>query len=231
MWETNMLFHTYRLMEAEDAAKILELLKEQEWKQGKARTEALTGTVKQNLEITDNIPMVQAIARSIGERIRDLPDIQREWMPAKLAGVKFNRYEGGGTYNRHTDAPMMGDVRTDISCTIFLTPPEDYDGGELCMVVDGIEYRHKGQQGECVVYPCGHPHWVTPVTRGSRISGITWIQSFVRDPKQRKTLQNVLKVSTALEKRMNLDDAEDFHRELFVDVGQVHGDLMRMWLD
>lgn len=221
------MFSAYSILDPEEAKGMLSQLKGLEWEQGKARTEKLTGTIKQNLEVKVN-DMSKAMAKYIGEKVLANKQVQKDWMPHKMSGIKFNKYAGGGTYNRHTDSPMMGEVRSDMACTIFLTDPDEYAGGELCMEVGGEVVQHKGKQGDCVVYACGQPHWVNPVTEGERVSGVTWIQSFIRDGKKRDILKCVQDLCFEIEDEM---DGDDKYRKWFVDVGQIHGDLMRQWAE
>jgi len=203
----------YRLISPEEADSIVSELKTLPWTQGRARTQEITGTVKNNLEV-ERCEISSRLSRKLGETVLFLPQIQKDWIPNKLSGIRFSCYKDGASYDRHTDSPMMGEVRTDLACTVFLT--DDYEGGELC--IDGKEY--KGKKGECVVYSCGLPHWVNPVTKGERICGFTWIQSYIPDPKKREIVKAVHKLCFELES----------NRKLFVDCGQIHGDLMRMWM-
>lgn len=225
-----MHFHCYRLMPPEKAEEIRTQLLGLNWKQGQARTEELTGTIKKNLEI-ENSAMSNSLAKYVGEKIISHEQIQAKFMPKKLSGMKFNKYEHGGTYNRHTDSPMMGEVRSDLACTVFLTNPDEYEGGELCMEVDGERLELKGAQGECVVYPCGYPHWVNPVTSGDRVSGVTWIQSSIRDAKNREVLSNLQKLCYAVQAEANMEDDDDKCRGWMVDIAQIHGDLARQWTE
>jgi PKHD-type hydroxylase len=208
-----MFFKEYSLLSPEQVKEVLGELKD--WEEGKARTAELTGTVKRNLEIKN-----PDLGGNLSKILYSNSEFQMEWLPEKVWVFKFNNYKNGGTYQRHTDAPMMGEVRTDAACTLFLT--DDYEGGELCIEVGGEVLTHKGKAGTCVVYPCGQPHWVNPVTKGQRIAGITWIQSFIRDEKDRQILTNLKRAHRRL---------EDLDRDLAVDVAQVHGDLMRKWMN
>lgn len=226
-----MIFKTYPILPPEEAGEILKQLLTLPWAEGKARTERLTGTIKQNQEADATNEIVRRLGKYVGEKVIHLEQLQRDWMPKKLSGVRFNRYEGGGTYSRHTDSPLMGEVRSDMACTIFLTDPNEYEGGELCVEIDGHVFSAKGNPGECVVYSCGYPHWVNPVTKGSRISGFTWLQSYVQDQKKREILKNVQALCLALEKEMKPEDNSDKFRKWYVDCGQTHGDLMRMWIE
>jgi PKHD-type hydroxylase len=224
------MFTAYSILSPEEADGMVAQLVGLPWDEGKARTARLTGTIKKNRECDATNPVARALARTVGERLLANQQAQRDWLPAKLSGVRFNRYSDGGTYHRHTDSPMMGEVRTDMASTIFLSDPDSYEGGELCIEMSGQVFSHKGKKGDCVVYPCGAPHWVNPVTKGERISGFTWLQSFIQDAKKREVLKNVQKLCLFLEGEMDPADDNNEFRKRFVDAGQIHGDLMRMWM-
>ncbi len=144
----------------------------------------------------------------------------------------FNKYTGGGTYNKHTDAPFMHETRTDLACTMFLTDPDSYEGGELCIEQpNGAIIKHKGKKGDCIIYDCGAPHWVTPVTKGERICGIAWIQSNVRDPRKREVLHDMYTMCNEMEPLVDYKDEECKYRKWFVYLGKTHGNLMRFWVE
>lgn len=200
---------TYRIITKEQALALAEKTKGLSWQQGKARTKELTGTTKQNKEILSHVAL-----QTLGKRIAAHPEIQLDTIPIKMHAPKFSRYSEGEHYKLHTDAPWMGDTRTDLSCTLWLS--EDYDGGEL--VIDGVPY--KGEPGECLIYNCGLPHEVRPVTFGERICVITWIQSRVRDSEKRKLITDF---------RRFLGNFED--SPLFLEGGRIHSALLRMWIE
>lgn len=159
----------FRVISAEEAASVCGKLAD--WAEGKARTEALTGTVKRNEEILDH-PLLATLGQKLHAKI------QLDAIPLK-SYRKFSRYRPGQQYHAHTDAPWMGDVRTDLSCTLWLN--DDYEGGEL--VIGGRKVR--GKPGECILYDCGSIHEVLPVTSGERIAMVAWIQSRIRDSAER----------------------------------------------
>jgi len=194
--------------EAVEIAKKVSLLKD--WDQGKARTKELTGTTKQNEEILSHSTL-----HDIGKLIAANSEFQLDCIPLKMHPPKYSRYKKGQHYKLHTDAPWMGQTRTDLSCTLFLS--RDYKGGEL--VIDGKSY--KGRPGEAIIYECGLPHEVLPVTEGERICVITWIQSRIRDPHKRKIVSDMRKFLANFE-----DD-----QKMFVQGGRIHSALLRMWIE
>jgi len=106
----------------------------------------------------------------------------------------FNRYEPGMHYGEHLDNPLMGantPIRTDVSVTIFLSDPATYDGGELMLQTDAGVKTFRGNAGDAFAYPSNLFHQVTAVTRGIRIVAVTWAQSIIRDPAQRRILYDL----------------------------------------
>jgi PKHD-type hydroxylase len=210
----------HHLLSAEAAARVVAALQGIAWTEGRARTKELTGTVKRNEEILASDPLAKDLLTAIGQRLKAHPGVQIEVLPKAVHMPKFNRHRDGGEYRKHTDAPWMGDVRTDLSCTVFLTDPETYDGGELCIDTPHGLQRIKGQAGECYVYDCGSPHWVEPVTRGERICAVTWIQSRIRDKEKRRMLTSFRKL---------LGEVEPVNAEWFMGFGQHYSALLRRW--
>lgn len=209
----------YQLLDADTARTMgAELLKLDGWHAGRARTAALTGTVKRNLEL---LPSDHERAAKLSGAIAQLmlrePELQRDCFPLKVHPPKFSHYSDGGAYGRHSDAPWMAETRTDLSATLWLS--DDYEGGEL--VVEGLG-AFKGQLGQCLVYECGRIHHVAPVTSGRRVCAVTWIESRLRDPQQRKLVAELRKLLAELE-------AE--HPQWHLMGSRVHSGLLRMWCE
>jgi len=225
-----LMTRTYEILTEEEADGILEQIIPLEWKVGKARTKELTGTVKRNLELGGkDYPIVKSLCDMIATRLVDNTELRLDWCLKQAQEPKFNNYVSSGTYGRHVDAAVMGKVRTDMACTVFLTDPDTYEGGVLTIEGPDGPIEHKGKKGEAFVYTCGYPHYVTPVTSGQRICAITWFESLVRDPKKRELLKNLVALCRTFESKVN-DDNDEF-RPWVVDVGKIHTDLCRMWLD
>lgn len=223
------MFHIYRLMPEADALTMLESIQALEWKEGKARTEKATGTIKRNLELrAQDDSLAKDYLMRLQEKLASHPQIQRDTLLRKAMCPKFNRYTPESPeYRRHGDAAVMGGtLRTDLSCTIFLTPPDDYEGGILCVEdAFGGHVEVKAEPGMAAVYSGGCPHSVTPVTKGERISAVTWIQSHVGDEHKRDLL---VKFGKALKE---IEDSRDEWPEVYTTLGIVNGNLLRMWMD
>ncbi|MFV1972893.1 MAG: Fe2+-dependent dioxygenase [Thiohalobacterales bacterium] len=148
-------------------------------------------------------------------------------MPLKVATPYYARYTQGMAYGKHVDDPIMGEgqlYRSDISVTIFLNDPADYDGGELVIQTAFGGQTVKLPAGDAVLYPASSVHRVSEVTRGERLVAVTWIQSLIRDPEKRALLHEL---NQAREKLLNKKpDADET-----LQVNQSYINLVRMWSD
>jgi len=144
-----------------------------------------------------------------------------------LAPPMMTRYKPGMKYGAHADAAFLplpqGTIRSDLSCTIFLNEPEDYDGGELHIRLGDGDLRFKLEPGQAIVYPSDTLHQVVPVTRGERLVAITFIQSRVPDPFHRTMLFELNEVAALEGLKMN---QENFSR-----LQLVQANLLRYWGD
>ena len=162
----------------------------------------------------------QALARS--EEFREFA------FPALLGPPMMTRYQPGMRYGAHSDSafiqlPTGASLRSDLSCTIFLSDPKDYDGGELHIRIGDADLRFKLKPGEAIVYPSDTLHEVEPVTRGARLVAITFIQSRIPDPFRRNLLFNLNEVA-ALE-------GLTMKPENYTMLQLVQSQLLRYWAD
>src|SRR6202008_242801 len=144
------------------------------------------------------LPEDHPLARQIGQRLLDVLDRNQLFisatLPLKVVPPLFNSYTGGQSYGAHIDgavrpvAGMPHRVRTDLSATLFLSEPADYDGGELLIAENTEPQPVKYPAGDMVLYDGGSIHYIAPVTRGVRLAAFFWVQSMVRDGKQRSIL-------------------------------------------
>src|SRR5262249_32295633 len=144
------------------------------------------------------IPEDHPVARELGDQVlRKLarsPLFTSAALPLKVFPPLFNRYEGGGSFGMHIDTAVRYTslpphrVRTDLSATLFISSPGDYDGGELTIEATYGLHKVKLPAGHMIVYPASSLHAVKPVTRGARVAAFFWIQSMVRDDAKRALL-------------------------------------------
>ena len=161
--------------------------------------------------------LLQAFARS--EEFREFA------FPVAIAPPLLTRYQPGMRYGAHTDAAFLQlpaqTIRSDISCTVFLNDPEEYEGGELHVRLGDADIRFKLQPGEAILYPSDTLHEVEPVTRGERLVAITFIQSRIPDPFRRNLLFNLNEVAALEGLKMS--------QENFTRLQLVQAQLLRYW--
>jgi PKHD-type hydroxylase len=181
--------------------------------------------VKNNQELAvDERLMRQLNNLVMGSLVRH-PVYRSAALPLKVAAPYYARYSAGMSYGNHVDDPIMGEgdlYRSDISVTIFLSGPDDYDGGELVIQTPFGQQFVKLPAGDAIIYPSSSVHRVAEVTRGERVVAVSWIQSMVRDPDKRALLHEL---NQAREKLLHdKPDAEETSR-----VNLAYINLVRMW--
>jgi PKHD-type hydroxylase len=182
--------------------------------------------VKHNLQLDGRDGRVRSLQSTLHERLLGHPLLRLWARPQRMTLPLLNEHAPGMSYGRHVDDALMGDppLRTDLAFTLFLTPPADYDGGELVIEGDGDETPVKLDAGACVVYAAGALHRVQPVTRGTRLAAVGWIQSQVRDPARRSVLFDLDRTRRELFERDGNSDA-------FAALSRCSGALVRMWAE
>ncbi len=225
-----MLIHVPEVLTQDPLQQAREMLLKAAWEDGRGSAGYLSQQVKRNQQLPDSDP----VARKLGELILLALDRNALFtsaaLPLKILPPQFNRYSVGESYGRHIDGairPVAGTVhrvRTDLSATLFLSAPEDYDGGEL-RIEEGLTPREvKFPAGDMVLYPSTSVHRVNPVTRGERLASFFWIQSMVRDETKRIML---FEMDKAIQ---NLAADMPGHASL-VDLAGVYHNLLRAWAD
>lgn len=181
---------------------------------------------KRNRQLDRADPGVAALAASLVDAVAAHPMLAAFARPARFAAPLLSRYGAGDEYELHVDDALMGDppLRTDLAWTLFLSPPGDYDGGELVIDSTAGETPVKLPAGALVVYDCGALHRVAPVTRGERRAAVGWIQSRLRDPRHRELLFTLDQTRRALH-------ARDGNSTEFLRLSQVHSQLLRLWAE
>ena len=230
-----MLVQIPRLLSAEQVAHMRGQLAGADWVDGKATAGAQSAGTKHNLQVAEDSPA----ARALGDMILSALGQNERFMSAALAlrvfPPLFNRYDPGMNFGAHIDnairfvKPSLGTaspirIRTDMSATLFLTDPADYDGGELVVEDTFGNHSVKLAAGDLVLYSATSRHHVTPVTRGSRWASFFWIQSMIRDDAARSMLFELDGAIQGLRGRHG--EAE----ELIALTGLYHN-LVRRWAD
>lgn len=226
-----MLLHLPDLLTSDEVAHAQHLLKEAPWTDGRKGTGELARQVKNNEQLDHE----GDIARSIRELVLRGLDRNTTFfsaaLPKKVFPPRVNRYGGDSNfYGNHIDGAiryMPGNgqrLRTDVSCTVFLNDPEDYDGGELTIADTFGEKTVKLPAGHAVLYPGTSLHQVKPVTRGHRIACFFWIESLVRSDEQRRMLYELDMNLLAMRRRHG--DSEETTA-----LTGIYHNMLRMWAD
>ncbi len=188
-----MLLHIPDILRREEVARFRTALDQADWADGRETVGSLGAQVKRNQQLPDQSPLKAELGQHILAALARNPLYFAAALPLKTMAPRFNRYAGGGEYGFHVDGAVMradGDahVRSDLSCTLFLCDPEDYEGGELIISDTYGEHEVKLPAGDAILYPSSSLHRVAPVTRGERVASFFWVQSMVRDDGSRRML-------------------------------------------
>lgn len=188
-----MLLHIPGVLDAAQIQAFRDALDRAEWTDGRETVGVQGARVKRNLQLPDSSPLRRDLAARVLEALARHPLYHAAVLPLRTLPPRFNRYEGGGHYGFHVDGSVMalGDgaqLRSDVSCTLFLCEPDEYDGGELVVSDTYGEHEVKLPAGDLIVYPSSSLHQVRPVTRGARLAAFFWVQSLIRDDRRRRLL-------------------------------------------
>jgi PKHD-type hydroxylase len=185
------------VLNADEVARVRRVLESTNWVDGRVTAGDQAGKVKNNLQIPIDSPAAQKLSQIVLSALGKSQKFISAALPLRVLPPMFNRYDVGMTFGAHVDGsirshPASGErIRTDVSSTLFLTPPEDYDGGELVVHDTYGTHTVKLPAGHLVVYPATSMHSVAPVTRGSRWASFFWTQSMVRDDWRRHMLYDL----------------------------------------
>lgn len=188
-----MLLHIPDVLTADQVAHIRQRLDATDWTDGRETVGAQGAKVKRNLQLPDASPLREELAREVLKALARHPLYHAATLPLRTLPPRFNRYESGGEYGFHVDGAVMAlpngeQLRSDISCTLFLAGPDEYHGGELIVSDTYGEHEIKLPAGDLIVYPSSSLHRVLPVTRGARVAAFFWVQSLIRDDARRRML-------------------------------------------
>ncbi|MBM7063422.1 Fe2+-dependent dioxygenase [Pseudomonas sp. UL073] len=225
-----MMVHIPRVLSAEQVADCRRLLLQARWSDGKQTAGYQAARVKNNLQLAESAPEAQQVGRLILQALERTPLFISAALPLKVLAPQFNCYQGGQAYGFHVDSAVRERsdgqrVRTDLSATLFLTDPAEYDGGELVIEDTYGSHSVKLPAGDLILYPSSSLHQVTPVTRGARISSFFWMQSMVRDEGQRRLLFELDNSVQQLSRELGAGHAS------CVRLGGVYHNLLRRWVD
>lgn len=189
-----MLISIPELFTREQALQLRGTLDSADWVDGRVTAGHQSALTKQNSQIPESHPVAQQVGEVILKALGANPLFRSAALPLRVFPPLFNRYAGGQNFGTHVDNAIRTHgasgqrIRTDLSCTLFFSDPDEYDGGELSVEDTYGVHRVKLPAGSMVLYPSTSLHHVTPVTRGERVSSFFWLQSMVRSDEQRTLL-------------------------------------------
>lgn len=226
-----MMLHIPEVLSKAAVAELRALIDAADWIDGNATSGSQSAMAKQN----EQLPESSDAARRAGERILDALSASPLFVTAALPQIVypplFNRYAGGQTFGVHVDNAIRQNrdgstrIRSDLSCTLFLTEPEDYDGGELLVEDTYGVHEVKLPAGDLILYPASSLHQVTPVTRGARVSSFFWLQSMIRDDAKRGLLFQMDIAIQQLAAKVGPNAPE------LVSLTGTYHNLLRMWAE
>jgi PKHD-type hydroxylase len=228
-----MLICVPSVLSKTDVAEFRGIMDSNAWEDGRSTAGAASALVKRN----EQLPPDSEVARQLGNRVLSAlsasPRFISAAIPLRIFPPLFNRYAAadGHHFGLHVDNAVRGDhltglrIRTDLSVTLFLAEPDEYDGGEL--VIEDLYGSHevKLPAGDLVLYPASSLHLVTPVTRGARVASFFWLQSMVRDAHARSLIFDLDTAIQALVERLGRDDPET------VKLTGIYHNLIRHWAE
>ena len=223
-----MMLHVPGVLTAAQVREVRAALDAADWVDGRETVGPQGAQVKRNRQLPEHSPVGRELAKGILGALSRHALFFSAALPHRFVPPLFNRYEGGEHYGLHVDGsirsvPVTGErLRTDLSCTLFLCDPEDYDGGELEVVDTSGSHEVKLPAGDLILYPSSSLHRVHPVTRGARVCSFFWVQSMVRDDARRSMLYELDQTLQRL--RSRLGETE----ETVALTGHYHN-LLRMW--
>ena len=202
------------------------------WADGNATSGHQSATAKKNLQLPEESDVAREVSALVVQALNANPMFVAAALPHTIFPPLFNRYEGGDQFGLHVDNAIRQSrtseairIRSDLSATLFLSEPEDYDGGELIIEEMYGSQAIKLPAGDLVLYPSKSLHRVTPVTRGARVSSFMWMQSLVRDDADRETL---FRLDIATQRVATERGPKD---QAVIELTGVYHNLLRRWTE
>jgi PKHD-type hydroxylase len=214
------------ILKKEEVDRVLGELQQGAYEDGRASAGLIAREIKNNLQIKRDAEAMKKCGPLMLEALRRNGTFHSYALPHRVHGPLFNRYDVGMTYGTHVDNAVMGDlvsVRTDVSATLFLSSPDQYEGGELVIQENVGDKRFKLPGGSMVAYSSTSAHRVEPVTRGTRLAAIFWVQSMVRDEPKREILYDLSEALGAVRGKVGPGELSA--------LTAVYHNLLRIWAE
>jgi PKHD-type hydroxylase len=214
----------------EQVAQARKVLDEAEWIDGRVTAGHQSARTKNNLQLPEDHPAARQVGTMILEALSKSPLFISAALPLRVFPPLFNRYQGGQAFGTHVDNAIRQigtsghSIRTDLSATLFLSQPDEYEGGDLVIEDTYGVQNVKLPAGHLVLYPSTSLHHVRPVTKGARVASFFWIQSIIRDDGERSLLFD-LDVSI---QRINEDNP---NHPSAIQLTGVYHNLLRRWAE
>ncbi|OWR00953.1 Fe2+-dependent dioxygenase [Sphingopyxis witflariensis] len=226
-----MLIAIPDLLSADELGEIRQTIDAADWIDGNVTSGHQSALAKNNEQLPEDSDAAQRAGRMILDALGRSPLFFASSLPLRIFPPLFNRYGEGQEFDIHVDNAIRikrGSefrIRSDLSVTLFLEAPEDYDGGELIVEDHYGAQRVKLPAGHAVVYPSSSLHKVTPVTRGRRVASFFWLQSMVRDAEARRLLFDLDRSVQRLTGELGGKDRS------VIELTGVYHNLLRRWAD
>ena len=221
-----MLLVIENVLTAKEVQEFKDILQKAPWHDGQTTAGSVAKQVKKNEQADDNNESVIQLGNHIIRRLSNHPLFISAALPNKIYPPKFNRYKNNGCYGAHVDSAVMNvnnqSIRSDLSATLFLNDPEQYEGGTLEIETQYGSQSVKLKAGDMVLYPSTSLHQVTPVTSGERLCSFFWIQSMVKSTSDREILFD-------LDQSIQTLTAESKNPQALTKLTGIYHNLLRKW--
>jgi len=224
-----MLLQIESVLSADKVVQFRDRLGQSDWVDGKVTAGEQSARAKRNLQVPEDAPVARELGEIILTALGRNPEFVSAALPLRVFPPLFNRYDAGMAFDTHVDNAIRfaGPVRyrTDVSATLFLSAPEDYEGGELIIEDSFGEHAVKLAAGDLILYPASSLHRVAPVTAGSRWASFFWVQSMVKSAEQRALLFDLDQTIQQLSLRIGQGEPE------VVSLAGTYNNLLRTWAE
>jgi len=215
------------VLKTEDLSVIHQMLKQGQFYAGAETAGWAAKSVKTNQQWQAEPELEAEVTNILTTHLVTHPQFSTSTYAKKLAPFLISQSQHSGGYGNHVDDALMGTdsiLRSDLSCTLFLSDPNDYEGGELVFSFGAEQLSYKLPAGHAIIYPSTSLHQVTPVTKGVRHVGVTWLESYIRHSEQREVLKDLDSARRDIMKDQGKNSAFD-------KISKSHANLLRLWAE
>jgi PKHD-type hydroxylase len=226
-----MLMCVPEVLSKAEVAEFRSVMDEAAWEDGRSTAGAQSALVKRNEQLPPNGEAARQLGQRVVKALTANPLFISAAIPLHIFPPLFNRYGAGHHFGIHVDNAVRGDhvtgmrIRTDLSVTLFLSEPDEYDGAELVVEDRYGSHEIKLPAGHLVLYPASSLHMVTPITRGTRVASFFWLQSMIRDAHARSLIFDLDTAIQELVRRIGRDASET------VKLTGIYHNLIRYWAE